>query len=135
MDVRAILMAAAFVAGPAAAQQVHKCVEAGKTVYQSAPCSTGAPVKSWDATPDAPNPYRQARLDALQRELDQRRQAASYAPSRRNGTNGVSISKYRDPDRCESAKAQRAAAYEAAGLHRSFEMSRRMDDLVYDACK
>lgn len=135
MDVRAIFLLALLCAGSASAQQVHKCVESGKAVYQSAPCANGAPVKTWDAPPDAPNPYRQARLDAIQRDLDQRRQATAYAPARRSGTNGVAISKHRDPGRCESAKAQRKAVFDAAGLHRSFETSRRMDDLVYDACK
>lgn len=135
MDVRAIILAALLCAGPASAQQVHKCVDAGKTVYQSAPCASGAPAKTWAATPDAPNPYRQARLDQMQRELDRRRQVSAYVPQRTQGAQGAAISKHRDPAQCESAKAQRAAAYAAAGHHRTFELSRRMDDLVYAACK
>jgi hypothetical protein len=135
MDVRAFSVLALLFAGPASAQQVHKCIEGGKAVYQSAPCANGGPVKTWVAPPDAPNPDRQARLDAIQRDLDQRRQTSTYAPARRNGTNGAAISQHKDPGRCESAKAQRKAVFDAAGLRRSFETSRRMDDLVYDACK
>ncbi|MBA0442376.1 hypothetical protein D7Y51_04490 [Stenotrophomonas maltophilia] len=45
------------------------------------------------------------------------------------------ISQYKDPNACEAAKAERARVYEAVGLHRSFELSRRMDDKVWAACK
>lgn len=45
------------------------------------------------------------------------------------------ISQYKDPNACEAAKAERARVYETVGLHRSFELSRRMDDKVWSACK
>ncbi len=136
MEVRAIItVAALFCASTSSAQQVHKCIEAGKAVYQSAPCQNGSPAKTWQAPPDAPNPYRQARLDAIQRDLDRRRQGQAYVQPRPSGGRGSAISQYKDADRCQSAKAQRAAVFEAAGIHRSFEVTRRMDDLVYDACK
>lgn len=139
MDVRAILLIVTLLCScSASAQQVHKCVDGGQAVYQSAPCAKGAPVKTWDAVPEAPSPYRQQRLEGIQRELIQRRasqpQAYGYA-SQSGGVRGVSISKYKDPSRCEAAKASRASAFAAAGLHRSFELTRRMDDLVFDACK
>jgi len=97
---------------------------------------TGPAAKSWNAAPEAPNPYQQARLDAIRQELEQRRQIERptyrYAQS---GVRGISISKHHDPDRCESAKAHRASVFNAAGIHRSFELTRRMDDMVFDACK
>lgn len=136
MELRWILMAVFALSGDAAAQQVHKCVESGRTIYQSDPCVTGPAAKSWNAAPEAPNPYQQARLDAIRQELEQRRQIERptyrYAQS---GVRGISISKHRDPDRCESAKAHRASVFNAAGIHRSFELTRRMDDMVFDACK
>lgn len=136
MDVRVIITVAALLcAGTSSAQQVHKCIENGKAVYQSAPCANGSPAKIWHAPPDAPNPYRQARLDAIRRDLDRRRQTQVYVASQRSSGRGSTISQYKDAGRCQSAKAERAAVFEAAGLHRSFEVTRRMDDLVYDACK
>lgn len=54
--------------------------------------------------------------------------------SRGNGPVGTSVST-KDADACRQAKAQRQAAYDAAGINRSFELSRQMDDMVYNACK
>lgn len=135
MDVRATILLALLCAGSASAQQVHKCIDGGRAIYQSAPCEKGEPVKSWDAAPDRPNPYRQARIDQARRELEQRNYAQSYQQPRNAGVQGAAITVHQDPNRCQAAKARRAAAYKAAGLHRTFELSRQMDDMVYSACK
>lgn len=45
------------------------------------------------------------------------------------------ISQYRDGQRCENAKVERERVYRQVGLHRTFMLSRRMDDMVYEACK
>jgi hypothetical protein len=133
------LLAIALVSS-ASAQQVHKCIDGGKTVYQSQPCEKGEPLKSWSAKPDAPNPYRQARLDQIARELDQRKAADRYAAQGRqyssgSGVRGASISILKDAGRCEAAKAERDRIYNAVGVRRSFELSRQLDDRVYEACK
>jgi hypothetical protein len=36
---------------------------------------------------------------------------------------------------CAKAKRQRDVAYRKAGMSRSFALSRRMDDAVFDACR
>ncbi|WP_282296528.1 hypothetical protein [Stenotrophomonas sp. PS02289] len=82
-----------------------------------------------------PNPKRQARLDAIQDQLEARKRAQTERQPVARGGQGAAISLYRDPERCEAAKARRAAAFEAAGSRRTFELTRRMDDLVFDACK
>ncbi|MHC5147928.1 hypothetical protein [Stenotrophomonas rhizophila] len=135
MDVRAILLLAAMAAGSASAQQVHKCVEGGKTSYQSAPCANSAPQKTWDATPQYDTYENQLRLERIRQDMRQRDQRQSYQASSGGGVRGVVVSQYKEPDRCQAAKDHRDAVYRAAGIKRSFELSRQMDDKVYAACK
>ncbi len=135
MDVRWLALVGLWWTGTACAQQVHKCVDGDHTVYQSAPCASGEAARTWDAPPDVPNPRRQARLDAIQDQLEARKRAQTRRQPVARGGQGAAISLYRDPERCEAAKARRAAAFEAAGSRRTFELTRRMDDLVFDACK
>lgn len=78
MDVRPILLLAALVASPASAQQVHKCVEGGKTSYQSAPCANGAPQKTWDATPQHETYENQLRLERIRQDMRQRQQLSAF---------------------------------------------------------
>ncbi|WP_162622042.1 hypothetical protein [Stenotrophomonas maltophilia] len=124
---------------------VYKCVNKAGTQYQSQPCAKGETVHIRLADPAPLSPEAAA---ANQRYLDdlRRQNAASVRPSApappqpvyRNGGGGGRlhfISQYKDPDACEAAKAERARVYEAVGLHRSFELSRRMDDKVWSACK
>lgn len=135
MDVRVLALVAVCWTGGVAAQQVHKCVDGDNTVYQSEPCATGQAAKTWDAPPDRANPERQARLAAIQDELAARKRAKAIQKAVPRGSQGAAISLYRDPARCEAARVRRAAAFEAAGMRRTYELTRRMDDLVFDACK
>lgn len=126
-----------LMAHQASAQHVYKCVDGKSVSYQSDPCTNGDAAKSWAAVPEAENPYLKARLDRMQREVDARRAAGSgsyNASPRSRDASGASITTSSNYA-CESAKRQRAAAYEAAGTKRTFELSRRMDNLVHDACK
>lgn len=130
-------------AAPAAAQQIYKCVTKAGTEYQSMPCANGQAAKTW-AVEVAPRSEgvieNERRLDAIRQQ-----NSASIAPRPaptwpvyNNGGGGGRlhhISQYKNPDACEAAKAERARVYEAVGLHRSFELSRRMDDKVWSACK
>jgi hypothetical protein len=123
---------------------VYKCVNKAGTQYQSQPCAKGETVHIRLADPAPISPEAAA---ANQRYLDDLRQQNAASVSRRpqparqirSGSGGGArlhhISQYKDPDACEAAKAERARVYEAVGLHRSFELSRRMDDKVWSACK
>jgi len=136
------LLLCAF-AAPAAAQQIYKCVTKAGTEYQSTPCTNGDAAKVW-AVEVAPRSQgvieNEQRLDNL-RQQNAAAIAPRPAPTRpvyNNGGGGGRlhhISQYRNPDACEAAKAERARVYEAVGLHRTFELSRRMDDKVWSACK
>lgn len=135
MDVRLYLAAAIAIAVPAQAQQVHKCIEAGKTVYQSQPCATGQPLKSWSAA-IAPRSSQtlaaEREIAAMRRENAQRQQPQARTHVRQGFVipNGQS-----SPSRCQAAKDHRDSVYEAVGVKRSFALSRTLDDAVYQACK
>lgn len=130
------------IALPAAAQQVYKCVTKAGTEYQSMPCASGEAVKVWSvdvARRSQSVIENDQRLDALRQQ-----NAAAIAPRPaaqpvyNNGGGGARlhhISQYKTPDACEAAKAERDRVYRAVGLHRTFELSRRMDDKVWSACK
>ncbi|MGR4896956.1 DUF4124 domain-containing protein [Stenotrophomonas sp. LARHCG68] len=120
------------VAGSVSAQQqVYKCVNGKQVSYQSDPCP-GQAVKAWDATPEPVRPYVDPRFE----QRAQPEMAVSM-PSRRSTSapGGHSISIARDRDRCEQARAGRAAAYQRAGVSRGFELSSYWDNRVQDACK
>ncbi|MGV8958909.1 MAG: DUF4124 domain-containing protein [Stenotrophomonas sp.] len=132
MDVRLIIALMAL-ATPASAQQVHKCIEGGNAIYQSAPCSSGAPVKSWDAQPEAvPSKDEAHRLERIRRELAVRNLMLDHRSRRRETTRA---NRPPAPQQCEATKAQRAAAYERAGMKRSFQLSSNWDNRVQQACK
>ncbi|QWN29093.1 DUF4124 domain-containing protein [Xanthomonas phaseoli pv. phaseoli] len=128
MDARLSLLLACALVMPVHAQQVHKCREGGQVVYQSAPCSSGQAEKAWDATPEPePTVSDKLRLLRIDRELK-----ARNAPSLSYAT-GATVTT--STSGCESAKAQRKAAYDAVGVHRSFAMSSHWDNIVQAACK
>lgn len=129
---------------PSVAQQIYKCVTKVGTEYQSEPCASGEAAKTW-AVDVAP---RSASVIENERRLDNLRQqnAATIAPrqSRSNPTYRSSsggggrlhhISQHKDPNACEAAKAERVRVYQAVGIRRSFELSRRMDNKDWAACK
>ncbi|WP_134729307.1 hypothetical protein [Stenotrophomonas maltophilia] len=82
------------------------------------------------------------RLDNLRQQNAAAIASRPSRPSRSNSTYRSGgggrlhhISQYKDANACEAAKAERARVYEAVGMRRSFELSRRMDDKVWAACK
>lgn len=128
MDVRALIMVLLVVSFPTAAQQVYKCVNGKEVSYQSDPCTNGAAAKAWDATPVAEQSNAEKwRLYRVQQELRQRN---APAPSYGWGASSPSTT-----SACDSAKAQRDAAYAQVGLKRSFEFSSYWDNRVQQACK
>lgn len=118
-------------AGSASAQQVYKCVNGKQVSYQSAPCP-GQAQKAWDATPQAVDPYVEARIEAMRQQQAQRTVISSSSGGR---STAHSVSQAANRSRCEQARADRARAYEVAGTRRSFAMSSRWDGIVQNACK
>ncbi|NIK07717.1 hypothetical protein FHY11_001183 [Xanthomonas arboricola] len=133
MDARFVLLLALAIAAPSQAQQVFKCVAGKQVTYQSEPCLPGQAVKAWDAKPEQVDYANQARLDAIRRQLRAANSVPAYYTQRQ--ATGAAIGMSRDQRRCENAKRERQRALDAVGHRRTFEMSRRLDDMVYDACK
>ncbi|KHS32414.1 hypothetical protein RN19_22650 [Xanthomonas phaseoli pv. phaseoli] len=130
MDIRALVVVLAVASSPVSAQQVFKCVSGKQVVYQSAPCP-GAAAKQWAAQPDPDNPALRQRLAATAAQLRVR----NAVPARAASGSYVAASSSKDRYACEVAKEGRRAAYEAAGVHRSFALSSYWDNAVQDACK
>ncbi|MBB4133165.1 DUF4124 domain-containing protein [Xanthomonas sp. 3075] len=130
MEARFLVVLAMAIVMPAQAQQVHKCRERGQVVYQSAPCASGQAEKAWDATPVPEQSNAEKwRLYRIDRQLKSRNAGAgSYA-------GGATVSDSANGSACQSARASRAAAYEAAGVHRDFALSSYWDNVVQNACK
>lgn len=125
----------------ATAQQVYKCVKGQDVSYQSAPCdATHTLAKQWEATPD-PEPTaeeiyrREARHKQDAAESAQLRRAAGTLRSRSIGRNSSRTAVSAADARCNAAKERRARKLEAVGLKRTFDLLRKLDDAVNNACK
>ncbi len=134
MDVRFMILGLAL-ASPAAAQQVHKCVDGNEVSYQSAPCSSGTSAKTWEAVPATePSAAEAARLQRIRNELaasnSTRTPSRVLRPGVETRTGEVSAR-----NQCDQVKAQRAAAYERVGMKRSFRFSSQWDNRVQQACR
>nr|WP_295375883.1 DUF4124 domain-containing protein [Pseudoxanthomonas sp.] len=110
-----------------AAQQLHKCVDPhGHASYQSAPCEAGHK-QAWvrDATPEPSPPVRP------------RPTTRAATPSRISVPAAANLPAYpaRAPAACEAAKRQRESTLKTVGLKRNFELLRRLDDAVWNACR
>lgn len=134
-----VIAALSLLSCTASAQSVYKCRDAkGSPVYQSEPCSNAE--KRWDAKPEPPPTYDDLRA----RELVRQRQEAESAQLRRAAGRdrpqqaiGANLPAYAgaNPDRCENAKRERQRVLDQVGLKRNFDLLRRLDDMVYNACK
>ncbi len=111
---------------PAGEAQVFKCVEEGRTSYQSMPCD-GPPAKTWNVFPQATvEPGMNA---------GPRRVARSAG---RSGLSGVRLRQRNGRprvDACAKAREGREAAYRQAGLKRGFALSSHWDNRVHEACR
>jgi hypothetical protein len=130
---RAII--ALLILTPAAgAQTIYTCRPAtGPVSYQTQPCTasqTQLKTKLYPYIRDLPAPPAETR--ARPRAYQSPTGDASPAPA---------MAAQRPSDRtlqrqeCSSTKDARARAFEAAGLNRTFDLSRQWDDAVYHACK
>jgi hypothetical protein len=127
--------------GAVNAQQVYKCVKGTDVSYQSAPCDgTHTVAKQWDATPD-PEPTaeevsrREAKRKQDAAESAQLRQAAGTNRARSTGRSSNRTNVSAADARCNAAKEKRARKLEAVGLKRTFDLLRKLDDAVNNACK
>lgn len=131
-------------AAPLGAQQIYKCVTKGGVEYQSMPCASGEAAKTWNvevAPRSAESAANERRLDMIRQQNSASvapRPAPRPAPVYRNGGGGGQlhhISQYRDANACEAARAERERVFRAYGTNRPFDVGRRMDDMVWRACK
>lgn len=140
---RILIVLFMILVAPAKAQQVYKCVKGKDVSYQSAPCdATQTVARQWDATPES-GPSDE-HLRQRERQLPgQRERVESARPSRVAGTQRIrSANNQRNPNsgkhsmsRCDTAKSRREAKLKAVGLKRTFDLLRKLDDAVNDACK
>lgn len=135
--------AARFEEASQAQRQLYRCVDrSGATSIQSAPCPATSSV-TWAAPVPVETPLqaslRQQAWDRQQAEARLRQEEARFAQA--TGTGNTSHvyhpagAETASSGRCQRAKNERDEAYRIAGNNRSFEMIRRWDDIVYEACK
>ena len=125
----------------AAAQTVRKCLGSdGQLTFTSGACPQGQrEAAAYDATPEV---LDHARADALARRHQQEDADSRYLDSLARGSSRRGASA-RDAgsgphgkrDRCDAARADREATLRRVGLKRSYDLLRRLDERVYDACK
>ncbi|HEX7801582.1 MAG TPA: hypothetical protein VF471_02330 [Pseudoxanthomonas sp.] len=123
-----------LIAPPVHAQHVYKCAKGRDVSYQSAPCDgTQSLVKQWEAAPE-PEP---SAAEFSQHAPKGRQRGANSAGNRtRFGSHGRTTSPISAADnRCRAAKERREAKLIAVGLKRTFDLLRKLDDAVHEACK
>lgn len=135
-----LLVFAAQAQSPSATSHVlRKCVgPKGAVSYQNDACAAGfREVGTHSYTPE-----NEARYDAYSAaaKIEADRQAIRRDNARRgayqgSGPQGTQIGLANDPDRCDRAKAQRKAAFDANWRHRTVEFSRSWDDYVRRECR
>jgi hypothetical protein len=133
----AMLLIAAM---PASAQMVYKCVaKDGHVTLTSEPCLANQKVAATvHAPPEQVSRERQEQLQRRRRQDD-----ANSAYLNRLAGHGAQASHVRRGPtqseskgaRCRSARARRDATRKQMGMKVSFELTRKLDEMVYDACK
>lgn len=129
----AIVFCIFFIAPLANAQQVYKCAKGRDVSYQSAPCDgTQTLVKRWEAAPEPEPPA----IESGHRQPQRRRSEGDSRPPRSGGSRTRTTSSIDDAgNRCRAAKARREAKLASVGLKRTFDLLRKLDDAVHQACK
>lgn len=128
-----------FAALPVAAEDgvIYKCVDASKRItFQNSPCPAGHETTSARSytdpgyNPDLARKVEQDRKAVEDRRARSRRNEGDYSfgwpsGSRSNGSESA----------CQSARRQRDAFRNSAGLDTTYEQRRYYDDQVREACK
>jgi hypothetical protein len=119
---------------------MYKCRDAaGVVAIQNWPCASGAATeweRGYQARDDldaAGARQRAAELARHEAEVAQYTQIYGDRPSAIDYSPGPQPSG--NVARCAEAKRYRDAVYRQAGNHRTYDLIRRMDDYVYEACK
>lgn len=130
-------MIALLILSPAAgAQTIYTCRPAsGPTSYQTQPCATAhtqvkAKLYPYIRNPTPPAPARQP----WRPTTSGYQSTSAYTPSSATAT-ARPTDRTLQRQQCAQTKDARTQAFEAAGLNRSFDLSRQWDDAVYQACK
>ena len=130
------ILALMAIAGSAQAQAIYKCRDAnGGLVYQNAPCGasqTTAAVKHYTAA--RYDPGAAAQLRQTQAAMVQRQQSSYVASTQTYGATG-DTSRSQQRVACAAAKSNRESVLAQVGLSRTYDLLRRLDDSVYEACK
>ena len=113
---------------PAPVPMVYRCVDgAGGVSLQSQPCGPGQrTTRAIPAPPDIepPRPLLQRSVSATTRT-----HGVTSAPIH------IDTQRTAARARCASARAQREATLQQVGLRRTFDLLRRLDDMVAQACR
>jgi len=137
----AILSLFFLIASAGNAQQIHKCMKGKEVSYQSAACDASQSlVKQWDATPEPePSAVELGHEQAKHRQGDVKSTQFGRAASARRIRSGNRAGKKSPVNaadkRCDAAKARREAKLISVGLKRTFDLLRKLDDAVHEACK
>jgi len=143
----AACIAAAFQLGTADAQTLYKCASRTGNSYQQSPCAASSRLVESMVTMPEPSPSA-AQLAERARKAEQDRAESAFL-SHLAGTDQIPTS-YRAPRYarstarvtrstpngrdCQLAKATRKATLQAVGLSRTYDLLRRLDDEVGNAC-
>lgn len=129
MKVSACALSLCLAAGAGSAAELYRCVTLeGAVAYQDAPCGAGTATSrkiELAPTPRGHVPEKPSNARVASGRTAVHRRPASAVPDARS----------RQRTSCAKARADREAALERAGLRRTFEQLRALDDRVYAACK
>ena len=136
----AILSLLFFIVPTGNAQQIHKCVKGREVSYQSAACDASQRlVKQWDAVPESEPVAELGHNQEKRRQGEAKSAQFGRAASERRAHSGNRGGKRYTIDaadkRCNAAKARREAKLISVGLKRTFDLLRKLDDAVHEACK
>lgn len=130
-----VLIALLILSPATAAQTIYTCRPAsGSPSYQTQPCApsqTHVKAKFYPYILDRPAPAATQRTRAPWSPTSTPAFSRSSAAPIAQRPSDRTLQR----EQCASAKDARARAFEAAGLNRTFDLSRHWDDAVYQACK
>ena len=135
------LAVAGVVTAPVAAQTVQKCIDAdGHVTLTSDSCGAGQRLAArYDAVPEpaAAAPVAQTDGGGPRTAASPRAAGRAKAGSTRAERGGrASASRARPgPDRCQAAREKRERTLQRVGLKRDFDLLRKLDDDVWNACR
>lgn len=127
-----------FTCAPVSAQTIYKCTGAdGVPAYQSSPCGNGLGMQTqWQPLAEPGEADAKARAE-LEARIERDRQSVRAHNAKRHKASGASGSRVRarNATACDAARARREATLQRVGLKRNFELLRKLDDAVFNACR